>query len=230
MAAPSWTWGRGAACSASRRDDLGARVTSFDYDPQSVACTAELRRRYFPNDAEWRVIEGSALDERFVASLGTFDVVYAWGVLHHTGSMWQAVDLAQRAVAVRGRFFLALYNDQGNRSRRWGRVKRLYCSGAVGRALVLAAFVPYFAGRRFVSDVLRGANPLAHYRNYRSNRGMSVWRDWIDWLGGYPFEVASPMAVFDFMRARGFRLDRLVTTNGLGCNEFVFTREEALRA
>jgi len=29
---------------------LGARVHSFDYDPQSVACTAELKRRYFEGD------------------------------------------------------------------------------------------------------------------------------------------------------------------------------------
>ena len=30
---------------------LGVKVYSFDYDPQSVACTTELKRRYFPNDS-----------------------------------------------------------------------------------------------------------------------------------------------------------------------------------
>ena len=40
--------GSGLFSLAARR--LGARVHSFDYDPQSVACTAELKRRYFEGD------------------------------------------------------------------------------------------------------------------------------------------------------------------------------------
>ena len=215
--------GSGLFSLAARR--LGARVTSFDFDPQSVACTTELRRRYFTDDAEWVVREGSVLDESFVSALGRFDVVYSWGVLHHTGSMWRAIDLAQRAVAPGGRFFIALYNDQGMRSVVWKHLKRLYCSGAIGRAVVTAICVPYFVGRRLISDVVRGRNPFEHYRQYRANRGMSVVRDWVDWLGGYPFEVSTPTATFDFLRARGFRLDRLISTLGSGCNEFVFTRD-----
>jgi 2-polyprenyl-6-hydroxyphenyl methylase/3-demethylubiquinone-9 3-methyltransferase len=142
--------------------------------------------------------------------------------------MWRAVDLAQRAVAPGGRFFIALYNDQGLKSVVWRALKRFYCSGAVGRVLVTAVSVPYFIVRQFLSDALRGRNPLTHYREYRANRGMSVVRDWVDWLGGYPFEVASPAATFDFLRVRGFRLDRLASTLGSGCNEFVFTRERTI--
>jgi len=81
--------GSGLFSLAARR--LGARVHSFDYDPQSVACTAELKRRYFPDDAQWVVEEGSALDMDYLNRLGQFDVVYSWGVLHHTGAMWQAL-------------------------------------------------------------------------------------------------------------------------------------------
>jgi SAM-dependent methyltransferase len=215
--------GSGLFSLAARR--LGATVTSFDFDPQSVACTTELRRRYFPDDVRWRVLEGSVLDERFVASLGTFDVVYSWGVLHHTGSMWPAIDITQRAAGVGGRYFIALYNEQGMRSRLWGKLKKTYCSGVAGRVAVSTLCIPYFVGRRFLSDVARGRSPLRHYREYRANRGMSVVRDWVDWLGGYPFETASPTQVFDFLRVRGFRMDRLLSTNGSGCNEFVFRRE-----
>jgi hypothetical protein len=84
--------------------------------------------------------------------------------------------------------------------------------------------VPYFVLRRLASDVVRGRNPLEHYRQYRANRGISVVRDWVDWLGGYPFEVATPTTTSDFLRARGFRSAE-ISRSSSGCNEFVFTRE-----
>ena len=70
---------------------LGAEVLSFDYDPHSVACTEELRHKYFPGDDQWEVMSGSILDKEFVDSLGTFDICYSWGVLHHTGALWYAL-------------------------------------------------------------------------------------------------------------------------------------------
>ena len=88
---------------------LGARVHSFDNDPACVDCTAQLRARYFADDPDWKIDHGSALDEQFLDRLGTFDVVYSWGVLHHTGAMIMALKLASGRVASNGLFAFALY-------------------------------------------------------------------------------------------------------------------------
>lgn len=202
---------------------LGARVYSFDYDPESVACTTELRRRFFPNDESWIVREGSVLDEGFVDSLPQADIVYSWGVLHHSGDLWRAMALLDPKVAQGGQFFIALYNDEGAVSRGWRVVKKVYCASWLGRAAVMAAFMPVL----FVATALSGltsGDPTKRFREYRRHRGMSIVRDWVDWLGGYPFEVASPRKVFDFFRRRGYRLTQLRTTNRMGCNEFVFQK------
>ena len=95
--------GSGLFSLAARR--LGARVYSFDYDPNSVNCTAELRRRYFKDDTLWRVEAGSVLDADYLARLGRFDIVYSWGVLHHTGAMWPALPTLRRW-SVQGASFL----------------------------------------------------------------------------------------------------------------------------
>lgn len=205
---------------------LGARVHSFDYDPQSVACTAELRQRYFPGDDSWTVESGSALDAAYLRSLGSFDVVYSWGVLHHTGDMWTALANAAIPVASRGKLFLAIYNDQGTASRRWTKVKKLY--NQLPHGLKFVAVWPSFwvlNWRPLVKDFLRGT-PFQSIRDYgKSQRGMSFWQDLVDWVGGYPFEVAMPEQIFDFYRERGFVLARLKTCRGtLGCNEFVFEK------
>jgi 2-polyprenyl-3-methyl-5-hydroxy-6-metoxy-1,4-benzoquinol methylase len=205
---------------------LGARrVHSFDFDPESVACAKELRRRYFPNAPTWTVEHGSVLDSDYMNRLGEWDIVYSWGVLHHTGRMWEGLARVIAHVKQPGLLFVSIYNDQGRRSSAWRFVKRTYNTGALGRAAVLSLFVPFFAGRGIAIDLVRGRNPAARYREYRTSRGMSLMHDWKDWLGGYPFEVAKPEEVFEFCRSRGFSLEKLTTCGGrFGCNEFVFTR------
>lgn len=206
---------------------LGARVHSLDYDRQSVACTVELRRRYFPGADAWTIEQGDALQSDYVKSLGLFDIVYSWGVLHHTGDMWRALENAGLPVADGGRLFIAIYNDQGGKSRRWRRVKRLYNSGPLGKNLVSLIFVPYFALGGLAVDLLKGQGPVARYTEYKKSRGMSRVHDWFDWLGGYPFQVARPEEIFEFYRERGFALDKLITAGGLGNNQFVFSRSSA---
>jgi 2-polyprenyl-3-methyl-5-hydroxy-6-metoxy-1,4-benzoquinol methylase len=215
--------GSGLFSLAARR--LGAHVHSLDYDPHSVACTAELRRRYFPDDPNWTVEHGSALDQDYLRSLGTFAVVYSWGVLHHTGSMWQALGNIAPLVQPGGQLQIAIYNDQGKSSRRWLWVKKTYNRLPPSlRFVVLGPAFLHLWWRRLLKDLLRG-RPLHAFRTYQALRGMSLWWDVVDWVGGYPFEVARPEEIFDFYRARGYTLEHLKTEAGsLGCNDFVFRR------
>lgn len=215
--------GSGLFSLAARK--CGARVHSFDYDPLSVACTAELLRRYFPDDNGWTVERGSVLDLAYLDSLARFDVVYSWGVLHHTGAMWQALENVAPKVKSGGKLFIAIYNDQGRSSLWWKAVKRTYNRLPTGLKwlILLPAFVRLW-GPTFIRDLTRG-KPLRTWSNYKAERGMSPWRDVVDWVGGYPFEVAKPEQVFRFFRDRGFRMQELVTcAGGLGCNEFVFEK------
>jgi SAM-dependent methyltransferase len=208
---------------------LGARVRSFDFDLDSVAATAELRRRH-ARDSGWLVERGSILDEQYVAGLGCFDIVYSWGVLHHTGDLWRAVEVAARLVGPRGLLFVSVYNDQGFESRMWRRVKRCYnVSGRVTRRVLVAASSGYLRRQPpmvvIARLVLRVAGRRAPRAAWGRERGMSARHDLIDWVGGYPFEVAKPEDVFDCVRRLGFELRHLKTcAGGLGCNEYVFER------
>lgn len=220
--------GSGLSSLAARR--LGATVVSFDYDPASVACTRELKRRYFPDDAAWSIEEGSVLDPGYLAQLGRFDVVYSWGVLHHTGQMYQALGNVAERVVPGGALFLSIYNDQGGWSRRWKRIKRVYNRLPGFLKLPYTILVMGPRELRALAAHSIGLKPMAYVRSwtdYQKERGMSRWHDMTDWVGGYPFEVAKPEEVFDFYASRGFTLVKLKTCGGgLGCNEYVFRKGE----
>ncbi len=214
--------GSGLFSLAARR--MGAVVTSMDYDPDSVACAEGLRQSLRTGDPDWAILRGSVLDCAFMEALGRFDIVYSWGVLHHTGAQWAAMENAARAVAPGGLLAIALYNHQPFFTPLHRLLKRAYnAAPGPGKLAIAAGYALGVGSALFAADLIRGRNPLARHRRAGLPRGMSFWHDVVDWAGGWPFETSTPEEVFRFHRDRGFQLVELRTVGGKsGCNEFVF--------
>ena len=192
---------------------MGAKVLSLDLDPLAVTCARELREMYGGASNDWEILEGDMLDAPFLESMGRFDVVYAFGSVHHTGDMWQALRNVAGRVAPQGLLYLGIYNDQGMRSRMWRVVKQTYCTGTAGKLLIESLFMPYYFLRFCAASVKFRRN---YFADYKANRGMSAFHDWRDWLGGYPFEVASFDAVTNTVRDMGFSLAWAMPARGGG--------------
>jgi 2-polyprenyl-3-methyl-5-hydroxy-6-metoxy-1,4-benzoquinol methylase len=211
---------------------LGAeRIVSFDVDPESVACCKYLHR-LAGNPTNWEVHEGSILDKDFVSGLGTFDLVYSWGVLHHTGKMWDAISYSVGLVNPGGLYYIAIYNKILARDGSpswihlfWLEVKRTYNSWPKLGKYVLE---PLAMAAYLAMVVAKLQNPFRHVKNYRSHRGMSWRTDATDWLGGYPYEFATVEEVFKFIKTRfpDFNLVNLKITSGRGLNWFLFEKIE----
>jgi 2-polyprenyl-6-hydroxyphenyl methylase/3-demethylubiquinone-9 3-methyltransferase len=220
--------GSGIFSLAAKR--LGARVHSFDYDPESVACTMELRRRYFDQELDWTIEEGSVLDANYIRSLGKFDVVYSWGVLHHTGQMWQALENVSDSVSRDGKLFIAIYNDGGWRSTMWRWIKKTYnhAPQPLKTPFIFLLLVPGQIKALLQSILtLRLNEYIRSLTQYSKNRGMSRWHDAVDWIGGYPYEVATMDELIEFFKGKGYEVSQVKRPDyRLGCNELVFERHK----
>lgn len=195
-----------------------SRVVSFDVDPYSVQTTRVLHERA-GRPANWTILEGSILDAGFLAGLEQADVVYAWGSLHHTGQMWEAIRNARRKVAPGGSLFLSIYNRHPGESEMWVSKKRSYNeSGSLGKLVRKARHV----GGHLLTETMLGNNPVSVVLDYGHGRGMNYFRDVEDWLGGEPYEFATVEEISEFCGFLGLERVWLSAPEGLACNEFVF--------
>jgi SAM-dependent methyltransferase len=201
----------------------GARaVISLDVDPDSVATTCQLHTRS-GSPVNWRVIRGSILNLALIETLEAADVVYSWGVLHHTGDMYTAIRNAGSLVKPGGQFVIAIYrriDDRWLSSERWLRIKRAY--NHAPRIVQLAMELTY-AAYWLLGRLWRRQNPVRIAREYRKSRGMALWSDLVDWLGGYPYEYATVEEITDFCRA-SLGMTPLKIVPGDSNNQFVFER------
>jgi SAM-dependent methyltransferase len=195
---------------------------SFDFDLHSVACTTELKRRFSPGDTTWQIEQGSILDKEYLQQLGQFDIVYSWGVLHHTGDMWGAIRNAASLVQPGGTLAIGIYNFKSGRrgTRTWQKLKRWYCAAPwLEKVIWEYTYVSW----NLLYLLLVGRNPVKIIREHKIKRGMSWFRDVTDWLGGYPYEAATPGEILEFVHSQfGYVLIKQNINCDLGVSEFVF--------
>jgi 2-polyprenyl-3-methyl-5-hydroxy-6-metoxy-1,4-benzoquinol methylase len=217
--------GCGAGLHALAALKIHAReVIAFDIDENSVATTRSLLTFHMPKE-NWRADVASVFDLT-PDKIGTFDIVYSWGVLHHTGDMWRAIETASRLVAPGGQFAIAIY-AKTELAALWRIEKQIYSMAprfvqTVMRFLYVMAFLS--------AKAATGVDPIAYVRNYKKNRGMNFSHDAHDWLGGYPYEEATAsevhnrIAAMGFKEVRSFRHPLALGLFGSRCHEFVFAR------
>lgn len=205
---------------------LGAnKVFSIDVDDFSIECVKYLRHKFKAN-SNWKVKKGSALDIEFIRSQGRFDIVYSWGVLHHTGSMNKAFKNITEMVRPNGKLYIAIYNDNKRpfegTSKFWVTEKKFYnrCGPVLKKTIELFYTLYYIVGL-----LVGGINPIKYIKNYNSLRGMDFQTDIRDWLGGFPYEYATPEKIIKIFSKLGFSCIKINYARSIGCNEFLFSND-----
>jgi 2-polyprenyl-6-hydroxyphenyl methylase/3-demethylubiquinone-9 3-methyltransferase len=200
----------------------GAKVFSFDYDQDSVDA-ARMMWESVGKPGDWHIERGDVLDESYVRSLGRFDVVYSWGVLHHTGQMWRAVRTAAIPLKPDGLYYIALYSKEAYPDwQRWLDIKRAYNRAGPARRVLMECGQ---ASRTAIDDLIHLRNPLRTIREYKRSRGMAYWTDIRDWLGGWPMEFAGDEETVSFCEGIGLELVHMMI--GEGNTEYLFTRKDS---
>lgn len=204
--------GCGSGLSSLAALEAGAeRVVSFDVDPNSVKTTRSLYELAGSPD-HWTVSDGSALDQDFMKGLDPADIVYSWGVLHHTGSMWEALRNTAALMKKEGVLYIGLYLTVP-KSSYWLEKKQLYNRSGNARRRMMEGH--YLLRHVVLPEIIRARNPLKKISRYKNQRGMELMTDVRDWLGGYPYEHASIKETVQFCREElGLSLRNITPTGG----------------
>lgn len=195
-----------------------AKLVSFDVDPLCVECTESLRREV-GSPPNWRVCSGSALDQSFLNGLGQFDVVYAWGVLHHSGDLWRALANTCQLVPPGGRLWVSIYTKGRKYGRDLALKQRYAAAGRWGKRVIEGRWILGLMRQRLKAR----KNPFAW--NQPTGRGMNTYHDLLDWLGGLPYEVAAPEEVLDYCLGQGFQAERVHLVAEGGCTVYLLRRQ-----
>lgn len=218
--------GSGLHSLAALRSGAG-RVVSFDYDPNSVA-TARLLWEREGKPANWEILQGSVLDQAFMRGLPQSDIVYSWGVLHHTGDVWTALRHSVLPMGPESLLFIALYSHDVQidpTAEFWLDVKQAYNrKGFLGR---LAMELWYFWRFIYLPDRRAGRSTRQRFVEYYKSRGMSQWTDIRDWLGGWPMEFVKILEVQEFLD-RELGLELLDMTSNEANAEYLARRKGAV--
>lgn len=201
-------------------------VFAVDIDPVCVQTTRQvLSEQYDKNN--WRSEEISVFDlteEQF----GTFDIVYSWGVLHHTGDMHQAISKSLNMVSPGGLCVLGLYSKT-LMCGFWKQVKKYYSKSNKSRQDIIRNI--YITLYRISALIAKRKTFKEILGDYHQNRGMDFFNDVHDWLGGYPYESIRPDELIKYVNTLGFECIReVIIPSGLGIlgsgnNEFVLRRK-----
>ncbi len=199
--------------------ELGAReLVSFDYDKHSVtATTSQWEKNGKPSN--WTVMQGSILDKEYINQLGKFDLVYSWGVLHHTGSMWQAINNALSMVADNGFLYITIYKDD-NYAHSINTKQKYNAASKFGKKMIVTREVAKIMAKR----AIRLKNPFTW--NQKLERGMNIYHDLVDWLGGLPYEAANEDEMLQWGLKNNLKLLRILCRGNYGsCNYYLFQKQ-----
>lgn len=201
------------------------KICSFDYDPDSVA-TARRLKEFAGNPSHWEIHQGSILDKEFLRTIEPADIVYSWGVLHHTGSMWEAMDSTAGLGKKSSLYYIALYDyethvnptpefwldvkQRYNKSSEWG--KRKMELWYIWR-FMLHGNIPFL-------PILLLPILLVRIFWYKKSRGMAFYNDVKDWLGGWPMEFAKRADAREWAEKNG--LEILTMKTGEANTEYLF--------